>query len=326
MIDTIKLNYYSNDYIDLGKYNTDFLFDCSFNINKDTGEIKYIKGKLNNFTVYVSNRYINIEGSLTKFILFNNYHIIDLPQIKNAISKLNDLFNLDIGNSYITKLHTGFNIETNFNIEQIENSYLDLPYYEKSILNNETQLLFKNKKNAFTIYDKKLELSEVQNYEVNTPNNLLRFEARYNKRVNETFCKYTENTKLLANDLYSKGFNNILLNKFMNTHNKINKIELSNNIDLDFNNPQYTTKSFIENHYNAILIKNNEINKVFVTIKNLQKQNKMSSLEASRLRKYYKTMQNKNILKSDISICKEIEYKIILKINEFKKENDISQK
>ena len=325
MIDTIKINYHSNSYIDLENFNINLLDNSTSNYNNDTGELKYIKGKFENFNVYISNSFINIEGSLSKFINCNNYEPLKISEIPNAINKLNDSFNLDFGKAKINKIHTGFNIETDFSIIAINEKYLDLPYFKKSNLLDNIQIVYSNKKNQFVIYDKKIELLDNQNIDLDTSNNLLRFEARHNKRLNETFYKETKNSNIVFNDLKSLGFNKILLNKFMNTHQRINKINTGDNLSLSniFHKDNYTSKDFFETYLMLILIKDNEIENMNAFIKELKHQGKIKNIEYNRFRTLVKNkLKNINADKSK-NICLEIENKLNLKIKEYKDINNI---
>lgn len=324
MIDTIKINYHSIDYIDLENFNTHILTNCKKILNKETGKI-HLTGKFDNFNVYITNSFINIEGSLSKFINCNNYEPLKLSEIPNAINKLNDSFKLDFGKAKINKIHTGLNIETDFSIISVNEKYLDLPYFKKLPLIDISEIVYKNKKNQFVIYDKKNELLENQNIDLNTSNNLLRFEARYNRKLYETFSKETKKSIIVLNDLKSLGFNKILLNKFMNTHQRINKINTGDNLSLSniFHKDNYTSKDFFETYLMLILIKDNEIENMNAFIKELKHQGKIKNIEYNRFRTLVKNkLKNINADKSK-NICLEIENKLNLKIKEYKDINNI---
>lgn len=328
MIDTIKINYHSKDCIDLENFNTHILTNSTSSFNNETGELKNIKGKFENFNVYISNSYINIEGSLSKFVNVTNYEPLNLSEIPNAINKLNDSFKLDFGKANIYKIHTGFNIETDFNIREINNHYIDLPYFNKVPLIDYKEIVFKNGKDQFVIYDKKFELKKKQKFSLDISNNLIRFEARYNNKLNDTFSKETKNSKIVFNDLFSKGFNKILINKFMNTHKKINKINTGDNLSLSniFHKDNYTSKDFFETYLILMLIKDNEFENMNAFIKELKHQGKISNIETHRLKTLIKNkMKNLNADNSK-NVCLEIENKLNLKVIEFKKSNNISLK
>lgn len=326
MIDTIKINYYSNSFIDLENFNTQILTNSTININNETGEIKYIKGKFENLNVYISNSFINIEGSLSKFVNSNNYDTLILSEIPNAINKLNDSFNIDFRKAKINKIHTGFNIETDFGINAIYEKYLDLPYFKKSNLLDNIQIVYSNKKNQFVIYDKKIDLIENQNIDLDTSNSIIRFEARHNKRLNETFNKETKNSIIVLNDLKSIGFNKILINKFMNTHNKINKIKTGDSLSLSnmFNEKNYTHKKVFETYLMQLLLRDNEIENMNNFIKELKHQGKIKNLEYNRFKTFLKNkLKNINADTDNRNICFEIENKLNLKIKEYKETNNI---
>jgi hypothetical protein len=250
---------------------------------------------------------------------------LKLSEIPNAINKLNDSFNLDFGKAKINKIHTGFNIETDFGINSISEKYLDLPYFKKSNLLDNIQIVYSNKKNQFVIYDKKNDIIENQNIDLDTSNYLLRFESRHNKRLNETFYKETKNSNIVFNDLKSLGFNKILLNKFMNTHQRINKINTGDNLSLSniFNKDNYTSKDFFETYLMLMLLKDNEIDNMNNFIKELKHQGKIKNIEYNRFRTLVKNkLKNINADKSK-NICLEIENKLNLKIKEYKDINNI---
>ncbi len=324
MIDTIKINYYSNSYIDLENFNTDILTNCKETLNKKTGK-KYLTGKFDNFNVYITNSYINIEGSLSKFVNANNYEPLKLSEIPNAINKLNDSFKLDFGKAKINKIHTGLNIETDFGINAISEKYLDLPYFKKLPLIDFSEIVYKNKKNQFVIYDKKNELLENQNIDLDTSNNLLRFEARYDRKLYETFSNETKNSIIVFNDLKSLGFNKILLNKFMNTHQRINKINTGDNLSLSniFNKDNYTSKDFFETYLMLMLIKDNEIDNMNNFIKELKHQGKIKNIEYNRFRTFVKNKLKNINADTNKNICLEIENKLNLKIKDYKDINNI---
>ena len=111
----------------------------------------------------------------------------------------------------------------------------------------------------------------------------------------------------------------------MNTHQRINKINTGDNLNLTniFNKDNYTSKEFFETYLMLMLIKDNEIDNMNTFIKELKHQGKISNKEKQRFNTLIKNKLKNINADTNKNICLEIENKLNLKIKEYKELNNI---
>lgn len=286
MYDTLKINNYVYEPLNFDKI--EIIKEYT---NKYTGELKAVKGNLNNLSIYLTNNYYNIEGSLSKYLYGNNFETLTLKDTEIAFKEIGNQLNIDLLNANLRKIHIGFNIETDNNIKELFNSFVGLNgYADRLQIHNE--LVFKNKSNELVFYDKKNELKEIQNINIERENNLIRIEARFNKNINNTF-----KSKIIVKDLFNKKFANNLITKLKDTYNKVEKREVYSMNEFNNNELKNILKlspKDYERNLAKIGVLNLDSNKLFDMIDILQKSKVINNSNAKRLRDKTKEILNNN--------------------------------
>lgn len=197
MIDTIRINFNLDDFIEKNSnfsFNHQFKFfeglknlcnikSCYDIINKDKFESTFENENLKNFhcqikdtiRVFVTDKYISLECSLTKLLYNNNLENLKTDnEIKEACHLLenltNDLFlhDFSINFFHFTRIDISYNyINSNsLNIKDIESNFLHSTKKKVfKVQNRENQetlnFMSSNLRNRFLIYDKKKEIESI---------------------------------------------------------------------------------------------------------------------------------------------------------------------
>lgn len=187
-----------------------------------------ITGTLENYKISVSNECVKIgNGSLCKYYLGNNFDTMTREYTRMAIEKLSDTLHLPIDQAQITRIDVAQNLILEHPTEVYWN-HLGASYPNKRLLQSDG-LYYKNPRGLLVFYDKIKEQKKKRQTipELYRDKNVLRYEARYTNRLNNTF-KVNQVTGSL---LYDEAFYSGLMNRWEDSYKAINKI---NDVTINF--------------------------------------------------------------------------------------------
>lgn len=199
--------------------------DIVYNYNIPT-----IKGKLGNFDVSITDKYVKIKnGSLQKFIDKNNISPFGLSRIKQAFELLGDTIHLPINNAKVLNFDFAKPITLKHNTDLYFKYLGNLNHYKR--LEQPTGILYKNRKREFCIYNKIAQLKSKREFipPLYQNTNLIRLEMCYNRDL----CKHFNVPALTPKVLTNEDFYIHLCNDLYNNYTKIDKLK---NFNLDMNN------------------------------------------------------------------------------------------
>lgn len=210
----------------------DFLSEtsCYFDI---TSEHNYsgrtvITGNMQGYKISVSSECVKIgNGSLCKYYLGDNFQTMTREDTRMAIEKLSDTLHLPIDQAQVTRIDVAQNLILEHPTEIYWNR-LGTSYPSKRLVQPDG-LYYINTRGLLVFYDKiKEQRAKRQTIpELYRDKNVLRYEARYTKRLNNTF-KVNQVTGSL---LYDEAFYSGLINRWEDSYKAINKI---NDVTINF--------------------------------------------------------------------------------------------
>ena len=191
-------------------------------VENETGEILSHTGNYRNMKMNIHKSGISIVGSLTKFYLGNNVQTLSRLQIKEAIEMLSDSFHLDMQRAKVTRLDIGFNLIVGnpvreylsflglySNLIRLENiSKEELSVYYRSNAKRA------NRSKELNFYDKVMEAK------LAIPDNLLRYELRFFKRLPQQLGTPEILGKTLLNDNFYTHLVNLWAENYYNIEKK----------------------------------------------------------------------------------------------------------
>lgn len=258
-------------------------------VNRDTGEIIGCSGKVSNLNISVFNSGVSIVGSLAKFMYSDNIVSLSKRTTKEAINKLSDTLNINIGEAKLTELEFG----TNFLMQHPINRYLDLlkeaPYLN-SIRTTLDTLYFRSQGRArgrvgknnkvLCFYDKIKEIKSREGLipDVYANQNVLRYEMRYNGRI----ARQLRTNEVTAGLLYSDKLYNHIKKEYVNNYKSIVK---TNYMMSNSSNIKTVTDAFNLLFAKLINEKDNKVIDGFI--------NDLKSQNIFEDRKYYTRLKNK---------------------------------
>lgn len=178
-------------------------------------------GNYKNLRISLKGNYLSFSGSLTKFSCSNNIQRLKKHEIKDTFSQLSNFFKLSYKDIQLTRLDIG----ENFIMDNVPQNYLqyfiDAPYFKKDIYDSGNAILYYNKERSLSFYDKILEMTENKqtiptHYK---DSNVLRYEARFLKRLKNRFKR-----KITFDTLLEYDFWDILIEELLKSYKSIDKI------------------------------------------------------------------------------------------------------
>lgn len=217
-----------------------------------TGEILGWNGRCRNLDVFVSPKYLRMNGSLPKYHIGNNVEKFSRVQAKEAIESLSDTLHIDMNMANVTGLDFSATIKVNNPVPE----YLSLlgsfstfvkALYETTVYYNPPTKA-KIKPTQLCIYDK---VAECVDNKFSIPreyanNNLLRYELKLRQRLPMRFGR----VEIVGRTLYEPEFYALMMDKWVKTYFEINK---NNIMRLNYANKVKTPKEALE-AYMAYLI------------------------------------------------------------------------
>jgi hypothetical protein len=178
-------------------------------------------GKLKNYSVFVSENGISLQGSLAKNHFGDNLHTLTRRDTQQAIEELSDCLHLDLGTAKVTRLDVSTIIPTKRPPADYYSHLGNKPYFERLQSTPDT-LYYNNHQRQIIFYDKSKEAAakDIQVPEILQNSNLLRYELRYTKRLNRQL-----NAALTAAKLYDVNFYRAVIQNWHTEFKAIHKLK-----------------------------------------------------------------------------------------------------
>jgi hypothetical protein len=186
--------------------------------NPSTREFIKLTGYNRNLNIQQNNNTTYIRGSLCKFYFGNNFETLNRTTTKQAIEKLSDSLKILPKKFNIYRLDIGGNLFMTEPITSYTNLFSDLKRYNKSFFKN--SLYFTNQLKQLIFYDK---IAELKYKKIDTGGyepNLLRYEARFKKRLKNLYGQ----KEITYNDLYIERFYEKSIKLWQDLYFGINKL------------------------------------------------------------------------------------------------------
>lgn len=194
-------------------------------ISVKTGEVLGWNGYCRNLDVFVSHKYLRVNGSLPKYYIGNNVERFSRLQAKEAIQSLSDTLHVNMNMANIT----GLDFSATIKVKNPVPEYLSLfgscstfvkVFYGTTVYYNPTTKA-KIKPTQLCIYDKVAECVDnkfpIPREYIN--NNLLRYELKLRQRLGMRF----ERVEIVGRTLYEPEFYALMMEKWVKTYFEINK-------------------------------------------------------------------------------------------------------
>lgn len=233
-MDTIGL-YLSADLIGHNPTKLRGLTDLQTTTN-EFGEVDYVRGRLQNLKVIISNAGISIkDGSLSKYYLGNNLQQMTRKDTQLAFEKLSDTLHIPAGKAKVTKYHFARNIITEYPAKMYLDYFGPCLKYQKYPMPSGIYYKLNSSKNELYAYDKIKEIKAKREHlpELYLGKNVIRLEDRANSNP----AKYLKCSSLTGSDLYREE---IYTRIFKEWYYKFSNIQFLSDMQIDFS--KITTK------------------------------------------------------------------------------------
>lgn len=224
MYDTINMRLYSDECggVDFIRELPRYLTTAKVNADTATGEL-WMDGSTGNLRV-TANRYsMQVrDGSLCKWALGDNYHILGKTDTQRAIERLSDELHLPMRLAFITRLDVAANMIMKYPPEVYLHHLGDLRYTKRIAEPSGLYYTQAGKSYRLSFYDKTRESID-KCEDVPEPyrgHNVMRYEQRYLKRI----AKRLNRPELRAAALYEGDLHNELVKRWCGAYEQINKI------------------------------------------------------------------------------------------------------
>ena len=199
MIDTVKL------YLDIAEVGssdlmatTAYLTNTYPIISTDTGEVRGQGGYLSNLRVYVFPSGVTVEGSMPRYLMGSNAHVLTRHQVEESINKMSDELHLPMAKAEVRRVDCASLFIMSHPIQEYIQRLNGLTRYSR-VLHTHNSLTYLNGKyktnqgirhhNVIAIYNKSKELTETgkDTPEAYDEANVLRIERRWIGGVRRAF-------------------------------------------------------------------------------------------------------------------------------------------
>lgn len=190
---------------------------CLINVCKISEN--YVFGHLKNMRIEIRGSKLYVEGSLTKWLLGNNYiRSIGIREIKRAIASLSKCLNVPLEEATLTRIDVALNFRMNDPSSVYLGKLMYLASYHRSNIKKES-LYFTKYNSVACFYDKIAEIKkdDGNNEFVRLNKQVLRYEFRILKVKQFLKCD------VKGKDLLDSRFCCRLLDEWYNTYLKIDK-------------------------------------------------------------------------------------------------------
>lgn len=263
-----------------------------YNIQSDTISFS---GTIDNYRVDVAPWGIKLKGSLQKFVLGEaNIFPLTKQDVKQGINKLSDILKINVENALITRLDFGINIQMEQNVTEYFPLLLDVTRMKRFLF--PTTLDFRNKTKQLSFYDKTLELEKRKIF---APENLLRYEVRYLRKVNMQ-CQF-ENLYLIL--LSKPSFFDSIRKKLLEEYKSVQK-------NIDYNAiPLYKNTKELMQVILAAGVRSMTLNAIVDDLRTKQRNKTISHLTVNRSIK--KLMNFQGLKEESHFLLTELETKLV---------------
>jgi hypothetical protein len=185
---------------------------------EENGLVTY-KGKLENYSVKITNNNITMFGSLCKFFHGNNVSSLSLDEMKLALKQLASRIGLPILRGTLVRIDLGINFLTSCQTESYFEQLQASPSWQQTEY-KKTGVTFIKHNQELAFYDKIQELQShsSSDYHLVRDKKIVRIESRLMKQVSQTL-KYDKPIKVAL--LLSTTFRNNLQIKFQKNYDSI---------------------------------------------------------------------------------------------------------
>ncbi len=263
---------------------------------------EYVIGYLDSLKVSISENRVKIyDSSICKYYLGDNFKTLTKGDTKRAIEKISDSLQLPFHLANVTRIDFAQNLIMQFN-EKVYYPYLgEAQYYNRLEQNN--GLYYNNQKRQLLFYGKEYEQKVKRQTipELYKNRNVLRFELRFIKRLNEQFNK----PEITARLLYDEVFYNNLVKRWRNEYLAIQKI----NSKLISMKPTGSKKEFIENLALFTVLELGQP-QILSKVKEWQESKEISKKQAYDLRTSIKKISRNPINEKGNDLINEMDRKI----------------
>lgn len=235
-----------------------------------------LTGDLDGYKVSVSAAAVSVKDcSLCKWYLGDNFKEMTRADTQKAVAKLSDLLHLPIERAAVTRLDFALNIITKHPITVYFEHLGTLNHYKRFL--QSSSLYYQQNTEHFVLYDKVSEQKKAGAFipELYQNRNVLRIEQRYLHRVSNRL-----KTAVTGATLYDEAFYNMLLNRWRDTYNGINKI---NDVTINFS-AMKTIKDFDRLGHLALIERFGGLENLLAQISEAQKRGELTKKQAYDLR------------------------------------------
>jgi hypothetical protein len=179
------------------------LTDYRETVDPKTGDL-WQRGTLENLRVRGGGRGVIIEGSLPVFKWGSNAMSMTRQATAEAIEEISDRLKLPIAEAQVWQIH----LANNFIMRRPSIDYLTCmiaaPYYKRSDYADRETVNFKNTLRELCFYDKARELESKKKPlpDLFNGKNILRYEARFKKRLSKQFKRQSVYAKDLSDEIF----------------------------------------------------------------------------------------------------------------------------
>lgn len=187
-----------------------------------------VTSTLDNLTISVNRHRVFVkDGSLCKFIHGSNFEAMNREDIRRAVEKLSDCLLLPMERAKITRLDVAANLMMKHPTQVYINHLGTMEH--RTRLQQPDSVYYTKRGEQLYFYDK---IKEQKSKREPIPEalqgcNVLRYECRYTKQLPALFGV----SAVTAASLYDKKFYNMMLTRWRDTYNEINK---TNETTIDF--------------------------------------------------------------------------------------------
>jgi len=229
-----------------------------------------MSGYLKNYKVNISEHGISLKGSLPKYYISDNFQTLTRSDSKRAIEMMSDELSLPIHQAKVSRIDISQNLLMNHNPKAYYSYLGDCRYYNR--LTQPKSLYYSNGLRQKLFYDK---IVEGKSKGLLVPKiwanqNVLRYEMRFTRRLPKQF-----NLKeVTASHLFREAFYILLVDKWQEEYEAINKLNSINFNLSNMNSPKDFWKQI-----NLMAIKMIGQEKIMQEIENLRHQNAFKQAE-----------------------------------------------
>lgn len=179
-------------------------------------------GKLKNYSVFVYEGGVSMNGSMCKSFFGDNLHTLTRKDTRMAIDELSDCLHIDISRAKVTRLDVSTILYTKRPPADYYKYLGSKPYFKRLEVVKDETLLYDNYQRKILFYDKTKEANDkdVRIPDILKNSNLLRYELQYTKNLNRQL-----NADVTGAMLYDTAFYSAVIKNWYNEFKMIQKLK-----------------------------------------------------------------------------------------------------